>query len=154
VTSHATPASPAPQGPRYQQHRPWTGRLLAVAFTVLVVALVAALLQSLWSRYDGQTVTGKTLGFTVWSDTSVTIRVEASKRPGSRAYCNVRSRDISGAEVGRDVLVVDPVGTRARSARGELVLRTTRRAVTGEVQGCSPEPISKDPDHVQDAYHP
>lgn len=148
-------APPAPQEPRYSRRQGGVGqRLLAVLFTVLVVALVAAVLQMLWGRYTARTVTGEVLGFTVTSDSSVDVRLRVSKKPGSRAYCIVRSREFSGAEVARDVIVVDPVGTPGRTARGETTLQTTARAVTGEVTGCSSEPISKDPGHVQDANHP
>ena len=147
---------PAPQGPRYSARRQGGlgQRLLAVLFTALVVALVAAVLQMLWSRYTAETVTGEVLGFTVTSDSSVDVRLRVNKKPGSRAYCIVRSREFSGAEVARDVVAVDAVGTPGRTARGEITLRTTARAVTGEVQGCSSEPIAKDPNHVQDANHP
>ena len=154
MRSNPAPLGGSPQEPRYERRSPWAQRLLAALFTVLVVALVAAVLQTLWERYTAQTVSGNALGFTVTSDFSVSVRVEAMKRPGSRAYCIVRSRDRSGAEVARDVLAVDAVGTGSRTARAEMTLRTTARAVTGEITGCSAEPISKDPNHVQDPNHP
>ena len=148
-------SAPAAQEPRYSAHGGgWGQRLLAVLFTLLVVAFVVAVLLELWSRYTAESVTGNVLGFSVTSASTVDVRVEVVKKPGSRAYCIVRSRSADGAEVARDVLTVDDLGTDARTARGQITLRTTARAVTGEVQGCSPDPIDKDPDHVQDANHP
>ena len=143
-----------PSAPPSPRRGGWGQRVLAGMFTVLVVALVLAVLQTLWGRYTSPGVTGNVLGFTVQSATAVEVRVAVAKKPGARAYCIVRSRAADGSEVARDVLAVDEVGTPARTARAQITLRTTARAVTGEVQGCSSQPISKDPEHVQDAYHP
>lgn len=149
--------TPVPQGGTQPRYSPagagWGQRLLAVLFTVLVIALVAAVLLKTWSSYASRSVNGSVLGFSVTSARTVDVRVEVVKKPGSRAYCIVRSRSADGAEVARDVLAVDDVGTAARTARAQITLRTTDRAVTGEVQGCSADPISKDPEHVQDRFH-
>lgn len=154
-TTNRSAAMPAqPLAPRHRSSRKWGQRLLGAVFALLIVALVLGVLRALWTGYTVQTVTGTVFGFTVTSDTNVDIRIDVVKRPGSRAYCIVRSRGADGAEVGRDVLTVDALGTVARRARGEIKLQTTARAVTGEVQGCSDTPIDKDPEHVQDANHP
>jgi hypothetical protein len=80
----------------------------------------------------------------VRSDSEVVLELEASKTPGSRAYCVIRSRGADGLEVGRDVAVLDAEGTDSRVARGTFVLRTSARANTAELAGCTSEPISTD----------
>ena len=156
MTVPQPPAAEGPAAPRYDTATSgrWGPRLLAAFVTLLVIALVLAVLMTLWNRYTSAGVTGSVLGFTVTSDSAVEVRVKVVKQPGSRAYCIVRSRAADGSEIARDVLAVDDVGTPTRTARAEITLRTSARAVTGEVQGCSPEPIDKDPAHVQDANHP
>jgi hypothetical protein len=119
-------------------------KLLAVLLTALVLGLVAAGGRLLYSRYGGDAVRGQVRAFTVSSSTAVTISVEVSKAKGSTAYCVLRARGGTGLEVGRDIAVLDAVGTSARSARGTFVLATTERANTAEVAGCRAEPIRKD----------
>lgn len=135
-----------PEG-RYDRPSPWGQRLLAVFVTLVGGALVAAVFATLWSRSQATTVDGKVLGYTVTSDSSVEIRLEVVKDSGSMAFCIVRSRGADGEEVGRDVVEVDSVGTSSRRAQAVFTLQTSARAITGEIAGCSPQPISKDPDH-------
>lgn len=124
-----------------------TQRLLAVILVVVVVALVGALVKTLYERTTRGVVDARVLGFTVVSDSAVDIRFEVFKDAGERAYCIVRSRGLDGAEVGKDVVVVDGTGTADRRLQHEATLRTTAEAVTGELAGCSPRPIDKNPDH-------
>jgi hypothetical protein len=122
-------------------------RVLAVFFGVTLLALLIGIAFALWERATRDVVDGRVLGYSVTSDAAVSIRFEVTKDPGARAFCIVRARGADGREVGRDVAAVDPAGSPETSIRSEFTLATTARAVTGEVAGCSPLPISKDPDH-------
>ncbi len=119
-------------------------RLLAVLLTVLALGVVAAVGAYVWERFGGEQVRGQVRTFEVRSDREVVLELEVAKSPGSRAYCVIRSRGADGAEVGRDVAVLDDEGTDARVARGTFVLRTSARANTAELAGCTAEPISRD----------
>ena len=118
-------------------------RVVAVFLAVTFIAFAVAVAMVLWDRATQERVTGRVLGYEVLSDSAVQIRLEADKRPGGQAFCVIRARSADGREVGRDVADVDPTGTSDSRSRGTYVLSTTARAVTGEIAGCSPQPISK-----------
>jgi hypothetical protein len=128
-----------PEG-RYDPPSRTPARLLAVLLSVLLIALVAAVAALLWDRYDADDVTARVIRFSVESDREVRIDLEVTKPAGSPAYCLVRSRGLDGAEVGRDVAVVDAIGSAQERVRYEHVLSTSRRGVTGEVGRCSAVP--------------
>lgn len=134
---------------RYDNRSLLGQRLLAVLLSCAFVALMGAILLTLTKRAFNGDPTASVTGFTVVSDREVAVRFAVAKRTGSRAFCIVRARGQDGSEVGRDVAEVDPVGGAESELRTEFQLATTARAVTGEVQGCSSQPISKavDPDH-------
>lgn len=119
--------------------------LLSIGFVTLVVLIVGTLMKRTFDGEPKATVSG----FTVISDAAVTVRFDVRKKAGGRAYCIVRARGRDGSEVGRDVAEVDTIGSAGKQVRTEFALATTMQAVTGEVAGCSSEPISKklDPDH-------
>jgi hypothetical protein len=119
-------------------------RLLAGLLVVLVLAVVAAVGAYVWERFGGEQVRGQVRTFEVRSDREVVLELEVAKTAGSRAYCVIRSRGADGLEVGRDVAVLDDEGTGARVARGTFVLRTSARATTAELAGCTAEPISRE----------
>jgi hypothetical protein len=108
---------------------------------VLFIGLLGSIAYFLYLRYGSDRVQARVIDFQVLSDTTVRIDVEVLKREGGQAYCLVRSRGRSGAEVGRDVVVVDAVGTAKRVVRVEHELATSERAVTGEVGRCTDVPI-------------
>jgi hypothetical protein len=112
-----------------------------VVLSVLFIGLLGSIAYFLYLRYGSDRVQARVIDFQVLSDTSVRIDVEVLKREGGQAYCLVRSRGRSGAEVGRDVVVVDAVGTSQRVVRLEHELTTRERAVTGEVGRCTDVPI-------------
>ena len=120
-------------------------RLLAVLLSVLFIGLLVALAFFLFQRYNGDGVQARVIGFSVRSDSAVSIDLEVLKPAGSEAYCVVRSRGADGAEVGREVVVVDAAGTPDRVVRLVHVLRTRARAVTGEAGRCSASPIPPPP---------
>ncbi len=119
-------------------------RLLAVLLAVLVLAVVAAVGSYVWDRFGGEQVRGQVRTFDVRSDSEVVMELEVAKTAGARAYCVIRARGVDGLEVGRDVAVLDAEGTSSRVARGSFVLRTSERANTAELAGCTAERISRD----------
>ena len=119
-------------------------RVLAVLLTVLALAVVAAVGAYVWDRFGGEQVRGQVRTFDVRSDREVVMEVEVAKTSGAEAYCIIRSRGADGFEVGRDVAVLDAEGTGSQVARGTFVLRTSARAITAELAGCSADPISRE----------
>ena len=126
---------------RYDPPSRLVGRTFALVLSVLFIGLLGSIAYFLYLRYGSDRVQARVIDFQVLSDTTVRIDVEVLKREGGRAYCLVRSRGSSGAEVGRDVVVVDAVGTAERVIRLEHDLTTSERAVTGEVGRCTDVPI-------------
>ena len=141
-TEVAGPGSRRPAG-RYDEPPRLLQRVVAVFLAVTVTALALAVGLALWERASQERVTGRVLGYKVLSDSAVQIRLEVDKRSGGRAFCVIRARRSDGREVGRDVAEVDATGTPDRRLSGTYTLDTTARPVTGEVAGCSPQPISK-----------
>lgn len=129
---------------RYDPPSPVAQRVVAVLLVLLVAAVVAAVASYAWSRYGGEQVRGQVTGFDIRSDRAVEMDVEVAKTAGAPAYCVIRARGRDGLEVGRDVAVLDAVGTPDRVVRGTFVLETSRRAITAELAGCTPERISRD----------
>ena len=118
-------------------------RVTAVLLTALLPAVVAAVGAYVWDRFAGEQVRGQVRTFEIRSDTEVVLELEVAKTPGARAYCVIRARGADGLEVGRDIAVLDAQGSSDDVARGTFVLSTTRRAITAELAGCTPEPLSK-----------
>ena len=129
---------------RYDPPSLFGQRVLAVLLTLLVLAVVAAVVSYAWSRYAGEQVRGRVVAYDITSDRAVELDVEVAKTSGARAYCVIRARAADGLEVGRDVAVLDAEGTDDTVARGTFVLETERRAVTGELAGCTSNRISRD----------
>ena len=139
-----TPFRRRPAG-RYDEPSLTGQRVLAVILGLMFVALLVAVFFALYARFVGQQdVRGRVLGYDVQSDSRVVIDVEASKPAGGKAYCVIRSRGRDGSEVGRDVAVLDSVGTDERVARGEFTLTTTARAITGELAQCTSQPLTRE----------
>jgi hypothetical protein len=129
---------------RYDEPSRLAQRSLAVVLGVLFVGLLAGIATALWSRLGAESVSGTVLSYDVVSDREVLVEVEVTKPAGATAYCLIRARGSNGAEVGRDVAVVDAAGTGEETARGRFPLATSARAVTGEVGSCRVEPLTRD----------
>ena len=119
-------------------------RVFAVLLVALLLAFVAALTSFVLSRFTGEQVRGQLRAFEIRSDREVVLELEAAKTAGAKAYCVVRAEGAAGQEVGRDVAVLDAVGTPEDVVRRSFVLSTTARAVSAELAGCTPEVISRD----------
>jgi hypothetical protein len=80
-------------------------------------------------------IDGQQTSFTIRDDHSLSMTIEVQRDdPHRAADCVVRARSQSGAEVGRKEVLVPPANGTVRE---ETVLRTTTRAVIGEVYGCT-----------------
>lgn len=130
---------------RYDRPSLLAARLTAIALSVLFVAFLVALGTLLYNRYFTEQVRARVIDFQVLSDDTVRIDVEVVKPAGSPAYCLLRARGADGAEVGREVVAIDPAGSDRKVLRREHELATTARAVTGESAGCSTKPAPSRP---------
>ena len=100
-----------------------------------IVGLVVAVLVGWWTlRNEGQRITATTIGYTIESNTAVTVRFDVSRPPGLAVTCTVRALDGHFTVVGAADIVVPPEGERV--VHLEKAVRTTSRAVTGVVQDC------------------
>ena len=143
MTSSTAPRR-RPSG-RYDEPTLVGQRVLAGLLAFLFIALIVAVVTGLYGRFvAGEGVRGRVISFNVQSDTLVVLDVEVSKPKGAKAYCVVRSRGARGQEVGRDVAVLDAVGSPERVARGTFRLTTAERAVTGELGGCTDTPLTRE----------
>jgi hypothetical protein len=80
-------------------------------------------------------ISGQQTTYQVLNDHSVSLTVSVQREyPNREAECVVRALDQSGAEVARKEVLI-PAGANASTQ--ETVLQTTKRAVTGEVYGCT-----------------
>ena len=134
------PARRRPPG-RYDEPSLVGQRILAVLLGGMFVALVISIVLAFYSRFGREEVRVQEIGFSVLSDTEVrvdfAVTFAADEPAQDRAYCTVRSRDEFGRETGRQLVEVARTGDRVVVAH---VLATGRRAVTGEVDGCSLQP--------------
>ncbi len=135
------PARPARRRPpgRYDEPSLVGQRILAVLLGGMFVALVLSIVLAFYSRFGREEVRVQEIGFSVLSDTEVRVdfAVTFARETDARAYCTVRSRDEFGREIGRQLVEVGRTSERVVVAH---VLATSRRAVTGEVNGCSLQP--------------
>ena len=130
---------------RYDQPSLVGQRVLAVLLAALVIALLVAVLLALYDRFVGaEDVRGRVISYAVQSDRLVVIDVEVSKAAEGKAYCVLRARNQAGVEIGRDVAVLDAVGTPDTVVRGQFPLATTALAVTGELAQCTDVPITRE----------
>ena len=126
---------------RYDEPGQGGGKLTAVVMAVLVLGLVAAVANTLWTRFGGERATAQVVDFQVLSDEVVRIDVQVTKPAGAAAYCLLRARGADGAEVGREIVTLAAPGTAAETVRREHELSTRDRAVTGESGACSLQPV-------------
>lgn len=111
--------------------KPWVRWLLyAVVFAVLVGVSVVA-----YRNLGSKPIEGKQVAFRTIDDQSVGVTVELQRQqPDRPAECVVRARSYDGQEVGRKEVLMPPSDGTTRQ---NTVLRTSARAVVGEVYGCT-----------------
>jgi hypothetical protein len=123
-------------GPDHRLPRPVVVAVLAFLFAGLLG--VTAWYAGHYARPDVRVVPGRT-DFSVLGDDRVEITWTIDRRDGAAdVVCVVRSRGADGSEVGRDQVRVAGRADGERITRTSYVLRTTARAVTGEVPDCVP----------------
>ena len=83
---------------RYDEPGQGGGKLTAVVMAVLVLGLVAAVANTLWTRFGGERATAQVVDFQVLSDEVVRIDVQVTKPEGAAAYCLLRARGADGAD--------------------------------------------------------
>ncbi|RKN07592.1 DUF4307 domain-containing protein [Streptomyces radicis] len=106
--------------------------------TVIGLALGAVLLGFVaWAGFSyigEQQVTGQLTGFDVVSDEEIQVNVAVRKPSGADGVCTVRAQADDGLEVGRGDFRFDDEGDSVHRA---VTLRTTQRATSAELMGCS-----------------
>jgi hypothetical protein len=110
------------------------GRLAAV-LTAAVLVVAAAI----WAALTGvggasETTDLATTGFTIESDSAVTVGWEVTGEAGVPLICAIEAQDPDGVVLGLVEVRVPVTGQPARS--GTTTVRTTRRADTGLIQSC------------------
>ena len=107
-------------------------RWLLTAVVVLVLLVLAI---TSYRNIGSPPIQGKQVAFEVLDDSSVRIRFEVRRDDPSRpADCVVRARSEDGSEAGRKEVLIRP--SEGMTIQ-ETVLRTSSRATTGEVFGCT-----------------
>lgn len=99
-----------------------------------VIALTGAV-SYIGLKQSTPTLTATVLGYQVATDHSVDVRFQVDNRESASraASCTVRARAYNGDEVGRlDV----PVPTGSRTQVLSATIRTSSRAISGEVLDC------------------
>ena len=127
---------PAGRYGRRREHRSTPRWMVAIA-ALAVVAVTTVMGYSLYQAYGVGDYRASVTSFTEVTDNQVVVTFLVRLPEGGSARCVVRARDITGAETGREEIMVkagpDP-GATVASHR----LATRSRPVTGEVQGCHP----------------
>jgi hypothetical protein len=76
------------------------------------------------------------LDYTVESDHGIVIRFQVVKDAGKTVQCVLQARDRDNTEVGSLVTTIGP--SESGAVTRSVLIRTTRRAVAGEVLSCRP----------------
>jgi len=126
---------PGRYGRRREPHR--APRWVLPVLVVLVLLAGLAVAATLYRRQAVQ-VRGAVVAFDVAAEDRVRVRFTVRGARSAAATCTVRARAADGAEVGRAEVPVPAGGDRDPTVTYDL--RTSRRAVTGEVQRCARAP--------------
>ena len=109
-------------------------RRTRVALAVAGVLALTGAVSYIGLKQASPTLTATVLGYQVASDHAVDVRFQVDNRDNGRAAtCTVRARDYGGDEVGRLAVPVPP-GPRTRQL--SATIRTSSRAISGEVLDC------------------
>ncbi|RMI40401.1 DUF4307 domain-containing protein [Streptomyces triticirhizae] len=111
-----------------------TDRRLRLVGLALGVALVAFVAWAGFSYIGEQRVTGELTGFEVTSDSEISVHLAVRKPADTEGVCTVRAQAEDGLEVGRGEFRFDQPDDSLHQA---VTLRTTGRATSAELMGCS-----------------
>lgn len=113
----------------------WTGKVIAIALVILVVALVLGFTRFIQLR-DEKTVTASMAGFERIDDSLFQMDLDVSRKNVDQpSYCIVTALNYSKAEVGRREVLVPSGGNSV--IRLTTQIPTREAAVSGGVYGCS-----------------
>jgi hypothetical protein len=115
---------------------PGTGKWWVVGVIGCAVGVALAVWLGLANSL-GQ-ITPTVTGYKVLDDRSVRVDFDVNRSPGQGVVCTVRALDRTFGVVG--VLNVTVPATSERDVHQRVVVKTASRAVTGEVESCSPTP--------------
>jgi hypothetical protein len=139
-THTTTPAQPIvfPAG-RYGRRRAnrATPRWMVTIAAVLVGAGATVMGYNLYQAYGQGDYDASVTSFTDVTDNQIVVTFQVRLPEGRSAHCVVRARDVTGAETGREEVLVKP-GPKPGQTVASHRLSTRSRPVTGEVQGCRP----------------
>ncbi|MER8033540.1 DUF4307 domain-containing protein [Streptomyces hydrogenans] len=110
-------------------------RKLRIVGAVLGALFLAMLGWFGWHYVVDNKISAEMIKFDVVSDSEVQVHLEVRKDEGVEGVCTLRSRSEDGAEVARKDVVVDEPGGRVDRIYS---LRTTARATSAELLGCTP----------------
>ncbi len=114
--------------------RRWT-RLVWIALA-LVVGIVIAVIA--YRNLGSAPIEGKQLATTEITDGSMKLTFSVARdQPERPAVCIVRARSADGDEVGRKEVFIPSAASSVGPIERITVLRTAKRALVGEVFGCS-----------------
>ena len=110
---------------------------MAIIFVVLAIALLVALGSYIYEQFTAEKIEGNVTNAEVIDDSTVTATASITRSdPDREAICIFRSREYSGAEVGRAEVYLAP-GEEVTNATAEF--HTTSRAYVSELYGCTYE---------------
>lgn len=136
TTSLARPIFPPGRYGRRREPRR-TPRWVTVVAAAALAALTGSAGVMLFNAYGERDYSASVTAFADITDTQVVVTFTVRLPAEGSARCAVRARDVTGAETGREEIIVKAGADPGRTVISHrLVTRT--RPVTGEVQGCRP----------------
>jgi hypothetical protein len=133
--THDTPKYPPGRYGRRREPRPNRRWLTAVLAGAVLLAGLGVTWQ-LYQQYGPRDFEPQVQRFYDITDDGITVDFVVRKAADRRAVCSVRARSADGQEVGLAQVEVPAGAAAAVTYR----LATSRRPVTVEVPGCSPDP--------------
>lgn len=109
-------------------------RGLKITGGVLGVALLGVVAWCGISYIGGEKLSGRVITWETVSDSAVKVHLEVVKDEDAKGVCTLRSVSADKAEVGRKDVTVDRRGKQIDTV---VTVRTTGRATTAELVGCS-----------------
>ncbi|MGW1837115.1 DUF4307 domain-containing protein [Streptomyces sp. BBFR2] len=109
-------------------------RGLKITGGVLGVVLLGVVAWCGISYISGEKLSGRVITWETVSDSAVEVHLEVVKDEDAKGVCTLRSVSADKAEVGRKDVTIDQRGKQIDTV---VTVRTTGRATTAELVGCS-----------------